>query len=106
VTALDGLLAADATTGRCPESVRSDRGYSRCHLPDNGHQLHHVTGRSWTGRQGNGTIRLRFTSECDPGCAAELVTLWGARIVSGTPRQEAARQRIPLPEFTALRSPA
>jgi hypothetical protein len=55
--------------GRCAEVLTDSDGYSRCHRADHGREgEHHVNDRAWTGRQAEGTVRLRFGVPCGPDC--------------------------------------
>jgi hypothetical protein len=78
---------------RCPEAVRDYLGgYSRCHGIHGHPGPHHVRGRTWTGRLGNGSMRLAFGEGfCTSACQPELVQLWGG--AEDTPHQAAARRR-------------
>ena len=53
-------------TARCAEMTRTPRGYERCRRDADGHQRHHVRGRSW--QTGGLTPLLDLGHVCDGAC--------------------------------------
>jgi hypothetical protein len=57
----------EASASRCPEFIRTDRGYERCHRDEHhADSRHHVRDRSWS-TAGN-TPQLRLGQLCTPAC--------------------------------------
>jgi hypothetical protein len=61
------LASREAGTPRCPELIRTDRGYEQCHRDEhNADARHHVRDRSWS-TAGN-TPQLRLGQPCTQAC--------------------------------------
>jgi hypothetical protein len=63
-----GRAAEALEPGRCPEMIRTERGYETCHLAEHGPDVrHHVRDRSWL--SGGPTPCLRLGVPCAEACA-------------------------------------
>lgn len=89
--------------GRCPEAVRAPiGGYHRCHATASHPGPHHVAGISWTGRLGDGTMRLSLCTDlCTDLCPADEAEFWGGPPPSSAVIEKQIRQR----RKTGLRLP-
>jgi hypothetical protein len=59
--------AQEASAPRCPEMVRTDRGWERCHRDEHSADTrHHVRDRSWSTAEN--TPRLQFGQPCTSTC--------------------------------------
>jgi hypothetical protein len=60
-------VGREVSVVRCPEFIRTDRGWERCHRDEhNADARHHVRDRSWS-TAGN-TPRLQFGQSCTQAC--------------------------------------
>jgi hypothetical protein len=73
-----GHVGQEASARRCPELIRTDRGYERCHKDEHSTDArHHVRDRSWS-TAGNAP-QLRLGQPCTPACTwpDQVMKYWG-----------------------------
>lgn len=65
-TAVAAELVDHPPRARCAEMIRTERGWETCRRNADGHQRHHVRGRSW--QTGGPTPLLNLGHACDREC--------------------------------------